>query len=107
MFGIMTKLYYKFLIGIVLFFSAIASSFSQNQVFDDSKLNLRPFEYDEVQLSESRIKYQFEEVLAYYLAIPNEDLLKGFRERAGLPTQGAKEMGGGILMMFSTFSGNL
>ncbi len=67
---------------------------AQQQVFDKNKLLLEPFEYNEVKLLESPLKKQFNEVESYYLAIPNDDLLKGFRERAGLPTNGAKDMGG-------------
>lgn len=47
-----------------------------------------------MKLQDSPLKRQFEEVEADYLAIPNDDILKGFRERAGLQTNGAKDMGG-------------
>ena len=67
---------------------------AQQQVFDKNRLVLEPFEYNEVKLQDSPLKSQFEEVEADYLAIPNEDILKGFRERAGLPINGAKDMGG-------------
>jgi len=67
---------------------------AQQQVFDRDKLLLEPFEYNEVKLQQSPLKKQFDEVEADYLAIPNDDILKGFRERAGLPTNGAKDMGG-------------
>jgi len=70
------------------------ASYAQQQVFDKDKLLLEPFEYNEVKLQESPLKKQFNEVEADYLAIPNDEILKGFRERAGLPANGAKDMGG-------------
>ncbi len=67
---------------------------AQQQVFDRDKLLLEPFEYNEVKLQAGPLKKQFDEVESYYLAIPNDDILKGFRVRAGLPTNEAKDMGG-------------
>lgn len=81
----------------ILLFLALANTslvFAQQQVFDTSKLILTPFDYNEVKLQNSPLKRQFDEVEDYYLAISNDDLLKGFRERAGLPTNGAKNLGG-------------
>lgn len=57
-------------------------------------LGLQRFEYDEVCLTGGRLKRQLDETCEYYLNIPNDDLLKGFRERVNLPTYGAKDMGG-------------
>lgn len=54
------------------------------QVFDSKRMVLTPFEYNEVKLQNSPLSRQFKEVENYYLAISNDDLLKGFRERAGL-----------------------
>ncbi|HXH98852.1 MAG TPA: beta-L-arabinofuranosidase domain-containing protein [Sphingobacteriaceae bacterium] len=68
--------------------------FAQQQVFDTKRMVLTPFEYNEVKLQNSPLSRQFKEVENYYLAISNDDLLKGFRERAGLPTNGAKNLGG-------------
>lgn len=81
----------------VLLLLALANTYSlfaQHQVFDPNKLILSPFDYNEVKLQASPLKSQFGEVESYYLAISNDDLLKGFRERAGLPTNGAKDLGG-------------
>ncbi len=63
---------------------------AQQQVFDRDKLLLEPFEYNEVKLQAGPLKKQFDEVESYYLAIPNDDILKGFRVRAGLPTNWIK-----------------
>jgi hypothetical protein len=80
---------------------------AQQQVFDRDNLFLEPFEYNEVKLQQSPLKKQFDEVEADYLAIPNDDILKGFRERANLPTNGAKDMGGwyanDVFHVFSQF----
>jgi len=81
-----------FLAACIAFISNVV--FAQHQVFDKTRLLLEPFEYNEVKLQQSPLKKQFEEVIADYLAIPNDDILKGFRQRAGLPTNNAKDMGG-------------
>jgi hypothetical protein len=80
---------------VLAFFGCVANlCFGQQQVFDKNKLVLEPFEYNQVKLQASPLKKQFDEVVADYLAIPNDDILKGFRQRAGLPTNEAKDMGG-------------
>ncbi|MGI8581752.1 MAG: beta-L-arabinofuranosidase domain-containing protein, partial [Chitinophagaceae bacterium] len=81
-----------FLSACITFLSNVV--YAQHQVFDKTRLLLEPFEYNEVKLQQSPLKKQFEEVIADYLAIPNDDILKGFRQRAGLPTNNAKDMGG-------------
>ena len=57
------------------------------------KLKLNPIDYSAVELTESCFKEQYEGMLEYYLALPNDDILMGFRRRAGLPTPG-KNLGG-------------
>lgn len=54
---------------------------------------LQPFDYRGVTLDDGPLKRQFDEVREYYLRIPNDDLLKGFRARAGLPAPGV-DLGG-------------
>lgn len=54
---------------------------------------ITPFNYSSVELKESMFKNQFEQMKQYYLAIPNDDILKGFRERAGLSAPG-HDLGG-------------
>lgn len=54
---------------------------------------LQPFDYRGVTLEDGRLRLQFDEVRDFYLRIPNDDLLKGFRERTGLPAPGV-ELGG-------------
>ena len=41
--------------------------------------HLIPFNYSNVQLKDSIFKNQFNEMKHYYLRIPNDDILKGFR----------------------------
>jgi DUF1680 family protein len=55
--------------------------------------HIRPFDYKGVTLDGGPLRRQFDEIRAYYLRIPNDDLLKGFRLRAGLPAPGA-DLGG-------------
>ncbi|HLJ57286.1 MAG TPA: beta-L-arabinofuranosidase domain-containing protein [Chthonomonadaceae bacterium] len=54
---------------------------------------LLPFNYRGVTLDDGPLKRQFDETRDYYLRIPNDDLLKGFRQRAGLTAPGA-DLGG-------------
>jgi len=54
---------------------------------------LYPFDYSSVQLRPSMFKSQFNNTMRYYLDISNDDMLKGFRERAGLDSPG-KDLGG-------------
>lgn len=58
------------------------------------KTILETFAYSDVHLLDSRWKAQQQETKNYYLAIPNDDLLKGFRKRMHKPTNGAVDLGG-------------
>ncbi len=49
---------------------------------------LKPFDYQGVTLDGGRLRQQVEEVRAYYLRIPNDDLLRPYRLRAGKPASG-------------------
>ncbi len=55
---------------------------------------LQRFEYHDVRLTSGRLKQQLDETCELYLNIPNNDLLKGFRQRMNMPTYGARDMGG-------------
>ena len=54
---------------------------------------IHPFDYNGVQLLDGRLKRQFEQIKEFYYSIHNDDILKGFRARAGMPAPG-KELGG-------------
>lgn len=58
-----------------------------------AKVYLQPFDYQGVRLLDGMLKTQYDRTRAYYFAISNDDILKGFRERAGLPAPG-QSMGG-------------
>jgi len=58
-----------------------------------AKVYLEPFDYQGVRLLDGMLKAQYDRTRDYYYAIPNDDILKGFRERAGLPAPG-QAMGG-------------
>src|SRR6185437_5677682 len=58
-----------------------------------ARVHLEPFDYQGVRLLDGMLKSQYDRTREYYFRIPNDDILKGFRERAGLPAPG-KEMGG-------------
>ena len=51
--------------------------------FSKVKPILRPLDYKGVVLKKGKFQSQFEEAVEYFLAIPNEDILYGFRKRAG------------------------
>lgn len=61
--------------------------------FSKVKPILRPLDYKGVVLKKGKFQSQFEEAVEYFLAVPNEDILYGFRKRAGIPTEG-NELGG-------------
>ena len=52
------------------------------------KTVLHPFNYDGVRLLPGRMLDQVENARAMYGAIPNDDILHGFRRSAGLPAPG-------------------
>ena len=54
---------------------------------------IEPFDYRGVTLEPGALKAQVDNVRAFYLAIPDDDLLKGFRARAGKPAPG-RDLGG-------------
>jgi hypothetical protein len=54
---------------------------------------LQNFDFRGVTLDDGSLRRQFDEVRDFYLRIPNDDLLKGFRARANRPAPGA-DLGG-------------
>lgn len=56
-------------------------------------LQLQPFDYDGVQLLESRWQLQYQAARDFYASVSDEDILHGFRAAAGLPAPG-KPLGG-------------
>ncbi|MHB0998373.1 MAG: beta-L-arabinofuranosidase domain-containing protein [Armatimonadota bacterium] len=79
------------LIVAALFMIPSANSVSSSEV--KPRMVISPFDYKGVTLNDGNFKSQFDEIKKYYLNIPNEDLLKGFRQRAGLPAPG-NDLGG-------------
>jgi DUF1680 family protein len=55
---------------------------------EKGKLVLSPFDYGNVELLDSHFKDQFDEMVEYFLNIPEDDMLLGYRRRAGLPHPG-------------------
>lgn len=54
---------------------------------------IEPFNYNGVRIEGGSMRRQIDEVRDYYIRIPNDDLLKGFRARAGKPVPGV-DLGG-------------
>jgi uncharacterized protein len=55
---------------------------------DSARARIEPFEYDGVRLLDSRWMRQIKENRDYYLGLANDDILKGFRQDAGLSAPG-------------------
>ena len=70
----------------------VASSKAQ-KVSGDPEGIIRPFNYERVQLLPGRLADQFEYVREFYGKLRANDILKGFRERAGQRARG-REIGG-------------
>ncbi len=58
-----------------------------------AKLKIEPFNYQGVRLHPSRWQQQFQAMRDFYLGIPDDDILHGYRAAAGLPAPG-KALGG-------------
>lgn len=58
-----------------------------------AQTRLAQFEYSDVQLLEGPMLQQFQENVSLFLSLPNDDLLKPFRQLAGMPAPG-EDMGG-------------
>lgn len=69
-----------------------ASALGADKPTPKARRVIEPFDYHGVTLDGS-LRRQFDEVRDYYLRIPNDDLLKPYRERAGKPAPGA-DLGG-------------
>src|SRR5580658_2058830 len=54
---------------------------------------IEAFDYQGVTLDDGQPRFMLDEVKDYYLRIPNDDLLKGFRQRAGHAAPG-RDLGG-------------
>ncbi|MDM8006035.1 MAG: glycoside hydrolase family 127 protein [Phycisphaerae bacterium] len=79
-----TTEYLLFVLALALFVSGGCTRVSPEQ----NRLRLESFDYRGVTLDGGRLGRQYEEVRRDYLAISNDGLLKGFRQRAGLPAPG-------------------
>ena len=56
-------------------------------------LKLRPFDYSQIELLDGPMREQFRANHAFFLALPEDSLLKPFRQAAGLPAPG-EDLGG-------------
>jgi DUF1680 family protein len=54
----------------------------------EPKRFLEPFNYDGVRLLDGMLRKQYLATRDWYFGLPDDDILKGFRRRAGLPTPG-------------------
>jgi uncharacterized protein len=80
------------LIAVVVMTAALASAGAAPPVPKGAR-RIEPFDYRGVTLEGGPLKAQVDDVRRFYLAIPDDDLLKGFRGRAGKPAPG-HDLGG-------------
>ena len=71
----------------------VSTLISSRKYSSDPKVFLEPFNYNGVSLLDGMLKKQYLQTRDYYYNIPNDDILKGFRQQAGLSAPG-KDMGG-------------
>lgn len=76
---------------MVIFFSCLEKTQSaiHTEKADFQPANIiEPFNFGGVSLLDGMFKNQYTQTRDYYLNISNDDILKGFREQAGLPAPG-------------------
>ncbi len=87
------KRYLSILPAMLLLLAARGQSQTRTASHEIGKRILSPFDYAGVTLEDGPLKSQFDEIRFDYLRIPPDALLKGFRQRAGLPAPGI-DLGG-------------
>ncbi|MBX7258901.1 MAG: glycoside hydrolase family 127 protein [Candidatus Hydrogenedentes bacterium] len=87
--------------GCAALFAILSASLSQSAQTEMGKSVLHNFDYKGVTLHDGNFKRQFDEVRDFYLRLPNDDLLRGYRLRAGLPAPGMDL--GGCYISHNTF----
>jgi hypothetical protein len=81
------------LLVLVMTLSAYPCPGAAKGVLAKGQRKLDVFDYQGVTLDGGRLRLQLDEIRDYYLRIPNDDLLKGFRQRAKKPAPG-ENLGG-------------
>src|ERR1700680_4332025 len=66
---------------------------SHQLLASDAPRKLQLFDYSGVKLLDSRFKSQYQSARDLFFNIPNDNLLLGFRQRAGLPAPGTPLIG--------------
>ena len=86
-------------------FTAILIILSSMQAAPDAtgKVVLEPFEFGEVSLGDGMLRREQDEIREFYMRVPNDDLLKGFRTRAGKDAPGVDPGGWYSKDIFSVF----
>jgi DUF1680 family protein len=72
---------------------SVGTSTPGGQGLPNPKVYLESFEYDGVRLRDGMLKKQVDQTRDYYYGLLNDDILIGFRRRAGMPAPGT-EFGG-------------
>jgi hypothetical protein len=69
-------------------FACLGGTAAATAALSPGRTRLEPFDYRGVTLDGGRLRAQYDRVREIYLGIPNDGLLKGFRERAGRAAPG-------------------
>lgn len=78
---------------LVVGFCGFAQAQSASHDSSNDRMVLKPFDYRGVTLKPGLLQHHFQRVRDQYLRLSNDDLLKGFRRRAGVASPG-RPMGG-------------
>ena len=73
--------------------SHAAQAFAAEGPAGGAKVMLQPFDYDGVKLLPSRWQKQYQATREFWMALPEDDILHGYRQAANLPAPG-KALGG-------------
>jgi hypothetical protein len=79
--------------GMMLAANDAATFARRSGALATAKTYMEPFDYRGVTLLDGMLKRQYQATRDFFLKLPEDDILKGFRERAGLPAPG-KNLGG-------------
>ena len=83
----------EFIAGVAAVAVAATQQFARPQQQSEARARLSQFGYGDVKLTGGPLKAQFDHTLNYYLALDEDQMLKVYRQRTGLPAPGA-DMGG-------------
>ena len=85
---VLLRLIPRFIIPLIGLSIMMASFLPAQAGYSNEHMHYKPFGYHGVRLDAGWMKSQVEETKALYLSLSDDDLLRGFRQRAGRPASG-------------------